>query len=48
MGILALDLVLNPHPDDKAYRQADGENWYKPGQVINDDCALHDEFYANR
>jgi len=27
-GMPAIDLVPNPHPDDKKYHQENGENWY--------------------
>jgi hypothetical protein len=41
----AFDIVLSPHPDDKAFHQSEGENWYEPGMMIND-CMLHELFYA--
>ena len=34
MALPALDLVVRPHPDDKAYCIANGENWYVDGQVV--------------
>lgn len=43
-GLPAMDISLAPHPDDKAYCQRTGENWFEPGQVIND-CYLHEEYY---
>lgn len=43
MGLPAMDLVLAPHPDDKAFNQSEGNNWYEPGMVIND-CMLHELF----
>lgn len=41
----ALDLALAPHPNDKAFHQGEGSNWYEPGMVINDDVSLHDLFF---
>lgn len=43
----AIDLVMQPHPDDKEYNISDNENWVEPGQVINDDVMLH-EFYFQK
>jgi hypothetical protein len=43
----AIDLVMRPHPGDKAFHQAEGEDWIKDGTVVNDDCLLH-ELYARR
>lgn len=43
MNLPAMDIVMAPHPDDKAFHQGEGENWYEPGQVIND-CSMHDEW----
>ena len=39
------DIVLRPHPDDKAFHIEDGSNYYEDGMVINDDCLLHEIFY---
>ena len=47
-GLPAMDLVLSPHPDDKAYHEAEGENWPEPGQVINAGCLLHELYYQAR
>ena len=38
----AIDLVLNPHPDDKQYCIENDENYIEKGVVINDDLLLHD------
>lgn len=38
----AFDITIRPHPDDKAYCEAQGDDWYVDGQVINDDVHLHD------
>ncbi len=40
----AVDLVLKPHPDDKEFHRAEGEDWYEPGMMFND-CHLHEMFY---
>lgn len=42
----SVDLVMRPHPDDKAFLIEEGENWVGDGMVINSDVALHDEFYG--
>ena len=44
MELPAFNLVLRPHPDDKAYLIGEGENWYESGMAINDNCSLHDVF----
>ena len=44
MELPAMDIVLRPHPDDKAYHQSNGEKWFKDGMVIND-APLHELFY---
>jgi hypothetical protein len=44
MGLPAMDITCQPHPNDKAYLQDCGENWYEPGMVFND-CHLHDAYY---
>jgi len=44
MGMPAMDIRLAPHPDDKAYKISEGEQWFKPGQLIND-CQLHEQWY---
>jgi hypothetical protein len=41
----AIDLVLEPHPDDKEYNISNNEKWVEPGQVINNDVMLHDCYY---
>jgi|TARA_Y100000310_G_scaffold54727_1_gene50147 hypothetical protein len=38
----AMDIVLRPHPDDKAHCQSEGLNWYEDGMIINSDCMLHE------
>jgi hypothetical protein len=40
----ALDICLSPHPEDKAYNQENGNNWFEEGMVINN-CQLHDHYY---
>ena len=44
-GIHGFDLVATPHPDDKDYLRAEGEDWSEPGTVINGDVYLHDMLY---
>lgn len=41
----SIDLVLSQHPENKEYFISQGEKWIQHGQVINDDCMLH-EIYA--
>lgn len=38
----AVDLVLRPHEDDKQYCIDNGDDWIVDGQIINDDCHLHE------
>ena len=40
----AMDIVLRPHPEDKAFRESEGDNYFEDGQVIND-CYLHELFH---
>lgn len=42
----AITLVADPHPDDKEYRQGEGENWVEPGTEINKDDHLHELIYG--
>lgn len=44
----AFDIAVRPHPDDKAYHEAEGSNYFEDGMVINDDCHLHELFYRPR
>ena len=44
MNLPAMNIALDPHEDDKAVNQNEGENWYEPGMVIND-CMLHEMYY---
>jgi hypothetical protein len=41
----AIDLVLSPHEDDKQFHIQEGENYFEPGMVINDDICLHEMLY---
>lgn len=41
----AFDLIPSPHPSDKAFHEAEGENYFE-AVVINADVHLHDEWYA--
>ena len=43
----AIDLVMQPHPDDKDYHIAEGEDWVEAGQIINNDGRLHDLYYKH-
>lgn len=43
----AIDLVLRPHSDDKKYCIDNDENWIEDGQLINDDCHLHEMVFRN-
>jgi len=47
MQIPSINIVLNPHTDDKEYHQEKGTNWFEEGMIINDDCHLH-EFWHNK
>jgi len=38
----AIDLVLRPHPEDKAFSIENGEDWVEDGMAINSDTSLHD------
>lgn len=42
----AMNISMDPHPDDMEYHQSQGENWFEPDMVINDDCQLHELFSA--
>jgi hypothetical protein len=43
----ALDLVVRPHPTDKAHRIGNGQNYYPDGLAINDDRVLHELFHGS-
>lgn len=40
----AMKLSLAPRTAITNYREADGQNWYKKGQVINDNISLRDKY----
>jgi hypothetical protein len=44
----AISLMMDPHPDDKDYHIAEGEDWVEDGQIINDDVMLHDLYYKQK
>jgi hypothetical protein len=44
-AMTAMDIVMRPHPSDKAFHVSQGEDWIKAGTVINRDCILHELFY---
>jgi hypothetical protein len=46
-GFPAMDISLNPHDEDKAFLQAEGEKWFRPGMVFNN-CVLHELYYQKR
>lgn len=37
-----INLVLTPASEDKEFYKSKGEQWYKCGQVINDNDMLHE------
>lgn len=41
-----INLIMDPHPDDKEYHINLGENYFEPGTVING--SLHEVFYPRR
>jgi hypothetical protein len=43
----AINLVLDPHPEDKSFNQSQGKNWDKKGMIIND-FSLHDKYYQEK
>jgi hypothetical protein len=46
MDLPGMDISLSPHPDDKEYHEANGENWYEQGMIINN-CELHGMYIRN-
>lgn len=46
MEMPAMDLVLRPHPEDKAYCIDAEEDYFEDGMVINDETMLHEEYCA--
>lgn len=44
----AFDLVLRPHPDDKAFHIDEGDRWYEDGTTINGDVYLHELFFGRK
>ena len=47
-GLPSVDLVLAPHPEDKQFHIDEGEDYYEPGMVFNDDVMLHDMFFVKK
>ena len=43
-GFPAMNIALAPHKDDQAFNEAEGENWYESGMIIND-CYLHEMYF---
>lgn len=46
MELPLMDVVLRPHPEDKAFRISEGGDYYVDGQVINAEVMLHEEYCA--
>jgi hypothetical protein len=44
IGIPAMTLAMNPHPEDKSYHQGQGENWFEDGLEITGNVELHNEW----
>ena len=44
MDLPVMDITLRPHPDDKAFHESEGENYFENGMVVNEHILLH-EFY---
>lgn len=47
MQMPAIDLILRPHPEDKSYHEAKGEDWFADGMCINDDVLLHELWHKS-
>jgi hypothetical protein len=43
MGLPAITLKLDPHEDDQAFLQSEGENWFEPGMELS--FMLHEHFH---
>lgn len=43
----AIKLVLEPHPEDKAYCIDEGMDYFEPDMCFNDDVMLH-EFFCQK
>jgi hypothetical protein len=43
----SIELVCRPHEDDKAFQQAEGEDWIEDGTVITDNVMLHELLYQD-
>lgn len=46
MDMPLMDIVLRPHPDDKAYCIDNDEDYFIDGMCINDEVMLHEEYCA--
>ena len=46
MAMPGCSVAVQPHEDDKAYHQANGENWFEPGTELG--WQLHEKFYAEK
>lgn len=38
----SFDVTPRPHPDDKEFHRANGDNWWEPEEI---GVALHEQFY---
>lgn len=43
-GMPGMSVAMQPHPDDKAFRIEQGENWFEPGTTLRN--WLHELYYA--
>lgn len=45
-GFPAINLSLAPHESDKEFHRSEGENWFEPGQIINE-TMLHEMWHEH-
>src|SRR5688500_7730912 len=43
----SVDLIVRPHPDDKAFLEAEGEDWYPDGCNFVSGVMLHEQLYRH-
>jgi hypothetical protein len=46
IGIPGIDLVFQPHEEDKEYHIKNGANWIEPGSVVS--TMLHEHFHRRK
>ena len=46
MALPAMDVSFHPHPNDKEFLKSQGEDWYEPNIIINNDCQLHELWFS--